>query len=390
MCSKSHFRSMKRRLVSVGAVFFVAVSLAVAQGGAGQTTASKPSSGAPGNTSEQGDIAVHPGIRIQSNLVTMPVTVTSKSTGEFVYDLKQSDFQVLDNGKPQRITGFAREPHKIAAVILIQDNQAVAPLLGEIKQLAPMFSQLMLGPRGEAAVITFGSTIQMEQNFSSSEATLDKTLQALSSDGSKARLNDALIQAMDLLQHRPKGERRVIIAFSSGHDLGSETSKDEIVRRATYSEVEIYGLGLSLAKSYLSRDKEPLNGPMTPENANVTLPASPGTPATPSSSTQSFGVTVPVTGAIEAAARGAQSKVRANDVLSYARYTGGVFYTQWSAIALQAHLSAIAADIHSQYLLAYVPDNLSQRGFHRLEVKVGRDRVRVRTRLGYFYEGPSQ
>ncbi|HVB28458.1 MAG TPA: hypothetical protein VNG91_01485, partial [Terriglobia bacterium] len=58
--------------------------------------------------------------------------------------------------------------------------------------------------------------------------------------------------------------------------------------------------------------------------------------------------------------------------------------------ALQVHLSEIAADIHSQYLLAYVPDDLSQRGLHRLEVKVSRAGVKVRTRRGYFYEGPKQ
>ena len=390
MRRKHHCCEIKQRLLSTIVVACVAASLALAQGSAGQTAARAPSSETPAKTSGQNNLQVQPGIRIQSNLVTAPVTVTNKMTGEFIYNLKQGDFQILDNGRPQQVTSFAREPHKIAAVLLIQDNEAVAPLLNEIKQVAPIFSQLMLGPKGEAAVITFGSTIHLAQNFSSSDATLNKTLQALSSDGSKARLNDALMQAMNLLQHRPKGERQVIIVFSSGHDLGSETSKDEVIRRSTYSEVEIYGVGLSLTKSYLSRDKEPTNGPNTPENANVTLPAAPGTPSTPSSQMQSFGVTVPATGALHAALRGAQSKVRADDMESYARYTGGVYYTQWSSNALQVHLSEIAADIHSQYLLAYAPDDLSQRGLHRLEVKVSRAGVKVRTRRGYFYEGPKQ
>jgi len=390
MCKKSPICGMTRHLLSVFAVFCVMASLTLAQGIAAQVTASSQSSGAPDNASKKGNLPAPPQIQIQSNLVTAPVTVTSKATGEFIYDLTQKDFQILDNGKPQRITGFAREPHKIAAVILIQDDEAVGPLLNEIKQVGPIFSQLMLGPKGEAAVITFGSTIQVDQNFSSSDATLNKTLQAITADGHRARLNDALMQAMNLLQHRPKGERRVVIVFSSGYDLGSETSQAEIIRRATDSEVEIYGLGLSLTKSYLSRDKEPMNGPMTPENANVTMPASPGVPSTPSSSMQTFGVTVPATGAIAAAARGAQSKANANNLESYARYTGGIFYTQWSSNALQVHLSEIAADIHSQYLLAYMPDDLSERGFHRVEIRVNKDGVKVRSRRGYFYEGPKQ
>jgi VWFA-related protein len=391
MCgSKRHLGEIKWRLITGPMVFLMSAAVALAQGSAGQKTPGSPSSDAPHSTGDLSDMPAPSSIRIQSNLVTAPVTVVNKATGEFVYDLKQSDFQILDNGKPQHITNFAWEPHKVAAVILIQDNDAVAPLLNEIKQLAPVFTQLMLGPKGEAAVITFDSAIHVQQGFSSDEPTLDKTLQAITSQGNKARLNDSLMQAMNLLEHRPIGERKIIIVFSNGYDSGSQTLKEEVIRRATGSEVEIYGLGLSLTKSYLDRDKEPLNGPMTPENANVTGPASPGKPNTPSTSLGTFGVTANATGAIKAAVRGVPAIVLSNDVQSYARYTGGVFYAQWSASALQVHLSEIAADIHSQYLLAYVPDDLSQRGFHRLEVKVSRHGVKVRTRRGYFYEGPKQ
>lgn len=392
MCGKrgNCLCGINSRLMSVFVVFFVGVSLAFAQGGTGNTTSGSHPSGVNSDTSKKGDTQTLPIIREQSNLVTAPVTVTNKVTGEFVYDLNQDDFQILDNGKPQHIAEFTREPNKVAAVILIQDNEAVGPILNEIKQLAPMFSQLMLGAKGEAAVITYGSTIRVDQHFSSSEATLDKTLHAIKEDGTKARLNDALMQAMNLLSQRPKSERRVILAFSSGNDSGSETSDAEVIRRATSAEVEIYGLGLSLTKSYLKRDKQPMNAPDTPENANVALPGPPGTPHTPSTSMGSFGVTVPATGAIKAAVHGVPGLVHENNVESYARYTGGKFYSQWSSNALQVHLSEIAADIHSQYLLAYVPNDLSERGFHRLEVKVSRHDVKVRTRRGYFYEGPKQ
>lgn len=385
------FCRINSRIASSVAVFFVSVSLALAQSSAVKTGTTSQSSGAPTVANDRKDeAATLPIIRGQSNLVTAPVTVTNKVTGEFVYDLDKNDFQIFDNGRLQHITEFAREPNKVAAVILIQDNEAVGPVLNEIKQLAPMFSQLMLGPKGEAAVITYGSTIRVDQHFSNSEATLDKTLHGIRVDGTRARLNDALMQAMNLLSQRSRTERRVILAFSSGNDSGSETSNAEVIRRATSTEVEIYGLGLSLTKSYLKRDKQPMNTPAAPENANVALPGPPGTPHTPSTSMGTFGATVPATGAIKAAIHGVPAIVRANNVETYARYTGGKFYSQWSSNALQVHLSEIAADIHSQYLLAYVPNDLSEQGFHRLEVKVSRHGVKVRTRRGYFYEGPKQ
>ncbi len=377
------------RVAIACAVCFVSAGPALAQGGASSAAPGRTSTAGQHDTPKTDEIPAVPQIRIESNLVTAPVSVIDKETGQFVYDLTQKDFEILDNGRPQKIANFDRESHKISAVILVQNSRSVTPLLGEIKQLAPIFSQLMLGPKGEAAVITFGSNVQVAQGFSNSGSTLDSTLRRILPSGNKARMNDALMQAINLLQHRPKTERRVIVAFTTGYDSGSETTKNEIIRRATNAEVEIYALALSLTKAYLKTDKQPMNLPTTPENANVTMPAHPGTPNTPSSSMATFGVTVPVTGAIRPAIRGAESKVLSNDAESYARYTGGIFYSQWSAKALQANLSHIATDIHSQYLLAYVPDDLSQIGFHRLEVKVRRPgmKLEIRTRRGYFYEG---
>src|SRR5438105_15690500 len=53
-------------------------------------------------------------IKVQSPLVTTPVTVVDFS-GEFVYDLDEKDFQVLDNGVPQKIDRFDTETETVAA-----------------------------------------------------------------------------------------------------------------------------------------------------------------------------------------------------------------------------------------------------------------------------------
>lgn len=390
---------MRKRKCSLGtfwisvfsacALSFVYSVLAPAQSGAGQSAPAGSSADAARDSGDTNKIPSVPQIRIQSNLVTAPVTVIDKQTGEFVYNLEQEDFEIYDNGRLQQITGITRESHRISGVILIQNSDSVTPLLGEIKSLAPMFSELMLGPKGEVAVITFGSDVKVAQGFSNSGDELDNTLHALLPDGNKARMNDALMQGINLLQHRPKGERRVIVVFSSGYDSGSQTSKNEVIRRATSSEVEIYGLGLSLSKSYLTRDKKSLNPPTSAENASGAVPPQPGRPTTPTSNMGAFGVTVPVTGAIRPAIRGAESKISSNDAEAYAEYTGGIFYSQWSSRALQNHLSLIAADIHSQYLLTFVPNDLSETGFHRLQVKVNRKdmKLKIRTRRGYFYQG---
>jgi hypothetical protein len=52
---------------------------------------------------------------------------------------------------------------------------------------------------------------------------------------------------------------------------------------------------------------------------------------------------------------------------------------------LQDNLSRIADEIHSQYELAYVPNDLSQAGFHRIQVRVVERGLKVRARAGYYF-----
>jgi hypothetical protein len=81
------------------------------------------------------------------------------------------------------------------------------------------------------------------------------------------------------------------------------------------------------------------------------------------------------------------STVTSNLLEYYAGYTGGVFHSHWSKKTLDDQVSQLATHINSQYELAYIPGTLHEMGFHRIEVKVARKGLRVRTRAGYYYAG---
>lgn len=322
-------------------------------------------------------------ILVVSNLVTTPVTVIDAS-GEFVYDLEEKDFQVLDNGVPQRLDQFENQMRPVSAVIVVQTNHEVAPLLDQVRPLAPNFSGLLLGPEGKAAVIFFDDHIRVAQDFSNDSAQLASTLRTAAARGDYARLNAALVRAVALLEKRPRHERRVIIAFSDGFDSGSETEKEAVLRRATSAEVTIYGLGFNPAQALLAR--KPRTPQQSPLDTNVTRPLPPGTVPTPTRAENIYGTPVPIVDILTATGQIIRSAYASTLLEVYAGYTGGVFFSHWSKNALEEQLSRIASEIHSQYELAYVPDTLSQTGFHRIEVQVGRPGVKVRARAGYFNE----
>jgi VWFA-related protein len=319
-------------------------------------------------------------IRVRSNLVVTPVTVIG-STGEFVYSLKKEDFDIFDNGQRQRIEGFESEPRRVALVIVVQTTRSVAPLIKNLESLSGVFSSLLLGPEGEAAVITYSDRVNVVQDFTSDSNTLMTTLGKLGPQGVGARLNDALARAVALLERR-KNDRRIVVAFSTGFDDGSETNRAEVVRRATGSEVAIYGMGLNPVKSlFYQRPGDTTLG------ANSPMPQVPtaGSPTPGMPSTQ-YDTPVPLVSIVDATGKMVKSVAFKHLMEYYAGYTGGVFYGNWKKDELAELLSKIASEVNSQYELTYVPSTTLQAGFHRIEVKVLRDGVKVRARAGYFFQ----
>ena len=246
-----------------------------------------------------------------------------------------------------------------------------------------MFSGLLVGAQGEAAVVFYDDRVRVAQDFSNDSDKLTATFKTIAGRGDGARLNDALSLSIGMLEKRPKAERRVIIAFSTGFDSGSETSKEEIVRRATGAEVAIYGLGFNPAEALLQKKPHlPEPGPL---DTNVTRPLPPNTIPTPSNSSATYDTPIDPVPIVGAGIEMIHSALASSPLEYYAGYTGGVFYSHWSKKALQDQLSRVASEIQSQYELAYVPDSQGPGGFHRIEVRVRRPGLRVRARAGYFF-----
>jgi VWFA-related protein len=352
------------------------------------SAAGAPTQAAASDSDPQADDTsdLTPVIRALSNIVVTPVTVMDRD-GQFLYELKKSDFEVYDNGEPQHIEGFESEPRRMAAVIVIQTSRSVGPLLDPVKALGPEFSSLLLGPEGRVAVVTYSDLVKVAQDFSSDGDQLNTTLGKIVPEGVNARLNDALARAIGLLERRPKTERRIIVAFSDGFDDGSETQRREVIRRATGMEVQICGLGFNPARSLWSRKPE-VSAP-SPIAANAGIPLPSGGMPTPTASANILDAGIPIVDILDTTGKVVRSTLLSNLLEVYTGYTGGVYYSQWKKTTFSEELAHLAAEAHSQYELAYVPNTLSTPGFHRIEVKVRRSGVKVRARAGYFFQAPT-
>jgi VWFA-related protein len=256
-----------------------------------------------------------------------------------------------------------------------------------------MFSELLMGPQGQVALITYSDHVNLVQDFTRNGDKLDAALRKLSGRGSGLHLDDALVRALGMLDQIPLQkehleDRRVVVVFSDGYDIGSEMGKSEIVKRAMNSDVTIYGLGFNPAKNLWSRPQQDPRPDLVA--MSVGHPSPPNTVSTPSTQQIQFDTPVPVVPILLATGETVKSLVFKSSLEYFAGYSGGVYYKKWGKSTVQEALTRIATEIHGQYELAYVPDNLKETGFHRIVVQVRRPGAKVRARAGYYYQGTPQ
>jgi len=329
-----------------------------------------------------------PTIRSESRMVTTPVTVFD-SGGQFVYDLQQDEFMVYDNGELQRIQQFGTELHPIALVVVVETNDTTSEMLDDIRPLGSMFSDMVVGKEGQAALITYSDHVDVLQGFTHNGDKFDSALRKLAGRGSGYHLDDALGRALGMLDNarREPGhqeDRRVVIVFSDGYNIGSQMNKSEIVKRALNSDITIYGLGFKPYKGLWSRPQREPGPDLTA--MSMGYPSQPNTASTPFSQQQLFQTPVPVIPILLATGETVKSIVLKSSLEYFAYYSGGIYYAKWGKSTVQQTLNRVATEIHGQYELAYVPDNLKETGFHRIEVKVRRPGAKVRARAGYYYQ----
>jgi VWFA-related protein len=77
---------------------------------------------------------------------------------------------------------------------------------------------------------------------------------------------------------------------------------------------------------------------------------------------------------------------------AFSHFTGGEVFGFSNIKTLQKAITAIGADLNSQYLLSYSPNpkTRSEPGFHTIRVVVNRPGLQIRTRPGYWWGGGQQ
>jgi len=275
----------------------------------------------------------------RADLVVLSATAVD-GKGRPVRDLRESEFRVFDEGRPQKIRHFVQGPEVPARVLLLVD--ASGSMTGEMKTTSTRMAayQLLdaLPPEDQVALAGFDNKYWGIVPFTRERTKVKDAFSELDPFGSTA-LHDALDKAAyDIASH---GEgRRAVVVITDGVDTASQKTADEAIARSRALDVPIYSISVI----------SPLDDPRSPLFSGRERPAS----ATAGSAT----------------------------LARYAQQSGGAAFTVSDFGGLRQAAAQVVAELKHQYRLGYEPPEGPPR-FRRIEVRSTRKGVVVRTRSGY-------
>ena len=148
----------------------------------------------PGVEVQQAPPEVQSRLKVRVALVNTPVTVRD-ATGQMVHDLDAKNFVVTDNGVTQQITHFDLGGDPLSLVILIETSSRIDSIFPEIRKTGILFTQTVMGPSGEAAIVGFDDSVDKLQDFTADSETIEKTIGGMRQGTSGSRLYDASLKS---------------------------------------------------------------------------------------------------------------------------------------------------------------------------------------------------
>ena len=259
---------------------------------------------------------------LQVNLIELPVTVVDKG-GLQITDLQREDFQVFEDGKPQKIDTFGFAANlPLTLGLLVDHSGSMQPRIEEARNAAVSFFDQILGPNDRAFFGGFSWDTTNVSPFLSSAAVLRAQVAGMPDPDGGTAIYDAVVTG--LYKFRSVPGRKALIIVTDGEDTVSRLPFDQMLSYVRSARVPIYLIGIGMSSL-------------------------------------------------------AGSKVR-----SLAAETGGVAYMIKSPEQLAETYKKLEQDLRSQYLIGYYSQSTKKDAAYRnVEVKTKRPGATARTIRGY-------
>lgn len=304
--------------------------------------------GTPGDTAENVEISEGDVIRVDSQLVTLNVSVIDRSTSRGLVGLVQSDFKLSEDGQEQRIVQFESSSAPFDLVLLIDLSGSTKEVVKLIRAAALRFVNAAR-PADRIAVITFAGSSSIVSGLTADRDLLRQRIETIDTVRGDTKLYDAINFTMNQIAKDANSSRRsAIVVMSDGLDgtipgisgqVGSQSSYQETLRNVQEFDGVLYTLWLNTEYEAMSPlDTQPEAFDMGHDRMKEMGEAG-----------------------------------------------GGVFYPVERLTDLAGAYEQVVADLGTVYSLAYRPSNHARDGQWRaIRINVSRSNAVARGKRGYY------
>lgn len=176
-------------------------------------------------------------IRIETELIEVPVFIADRA-GRPVLDLKQSNFVIFEDGKPQQIADFGATSAPFEVVLLLDTSGSARGELPLIRRAAEHFVN-SLRPGDKVSIVAFRTatrdgratpTSEVLTGLTSDRATLESALARIATSNGTPYY-DSLLQVAETIFNEPARTdfrgRRALVALTDGVDSTSLSDFEE-------------------------------------------------------------------------------------------------------------------------------------------------------------------
>lgn len=182
------------------------------------SSASSPGAGTPANSSAAEEVDEGDVIRVDSQLVTLNLSVVDRGTNKGLVGLTQSDFKLFENGVEQRLLQFDSSSAPFDLVLLIDLSGSTRDVVKLIRAAARRFVDAAR-PSDRIAIITFAGRTTVLSPLTLDREALRESVKAIDTVSGDTKLYDATDFAMAEVAKQTKNSRRAaIVLMSDGLD----------------------------------------------------------------------------------------------------------------------------------------------------------------------------
>jgi Ca-activated chloride channel family protein len=182
-------------------------------------------------------------LHVESRLVNVALNVVDEQ-GAPVGGLTVNDFELAEDGRPQRIAIFDKESATPLDIVLAID--ASESVLGDAhleRDAAKSFVRSILRPQDGVDLMEFADDVTELVPFTNEARRIDGGLGRIT-PGDATAMYDAIYLASQRLEERPAsaGQRRVIVMITDGEDTTHHGSYDAALEQAQRAGAMVYSL----------------------------------------------------------------------------------------------------------------------------------------------------